>query len=271
MSIGEKASSSASSQSVEAATGAAPVDKKAAAAAARAARPAVPLFSYVLPLVLAAAHAYFLWHVWVTEFRGRLPAVSSATAVVAVPIAGTAAYVLSVLLGRRWMLSPGAVAWDVRPFQHVYNVYITALSLTMLVLLGRETLWPALATGGPLWLSKLDATTGGAPLAFALWLNYHSKYLEYADTLFIILSRKSDQLSFLHVEHHAVMVPVMCVGWGDARVGGCGACEHVHAPARCQRALCFTPPPNPLGTLFLHSAPAGSRTLLPRAMRSSSA
>ena len=30
-----------------------------------------------------------------------------------------------------------------------------------------------------------------------------------ADTVFMILTLKSNQLSFLHVEHHAVMVPVM--------------------------------------------------------------
>lgn len=46
-------------------------------------------------------------------------------------------------------------------------------------------------------------------LAFMLWVNYQSKYLEFCDTLFMLLRRKFDQVSLLHVSHHVVMGPII--------------------------------------------------------------
>jgi fatty acid desaturase (delta-4 desaturase) len=43
-----------------------------------------------------------------------------------------------------------------------------------------------------------------------VFVHYLSKYLDWFDTLFIILGKKRSQLSFLHVYHHATIVPV----WG---------------------------------------------------------
>ena len=39
-------------------------------------------------------------------------------------------------------------------------------------------------------------------VANLLWLFYVSKILDFADTVFIILGRKWNQLTFLHVYHH---------------------------------------------------------------------
>jgi elongation of very long chain fatty acids protein 4 len=41
------------------------------------------------------------------------------------------------------------------------------------------------------------------PLAKLLWVFYLSKVLDFCDTVFIILTKKWAQLSFLHVYHHA--------------------------------------------------------------------
>ncbi len=38
---------------------------------------------------------------------------------------------------------------------------------------------------------------------------YQSKYLEFADTLFFRLRHKADQVTTLHVIHHAEMGPLM--------------------------------------------------------------
>jgi elongation of very long chain fatty acids protein 4 len=45
-------------------------------------------------------------------------------------------------------------------------------------------------------------------LGFLLYLHYQNKYLELLDTVFMILRKKNDQISFLHVEHHTIMVGV---------------------------------------------------------------
>ncbi|KAL2342177.1 hypothetical protein Fmac_010117 [Flemingia macrophylla] len=50
------------------------------------------------------------------------------------------------------------------------------------------------------------------PLFFWAYIFYLSKFLEFLDTLFILLSRSMKRLSFLHVYHHAT-VPLMCYLW----------------------------------------------------------
>jgi len=58
-----------------------------------------------------------------------------------------------------------------------------------------------------------------------VFVHYLSKYLDWFDTLWIILNKKRSQLSFLHVYHHATIVPVWglllyCnVGAGTTRYG----------------------------------------------------
>jgi elongation of very long chain fatty acids protein 4 len=58
-----------------------------------------------------------------------------------------------------------------------------------------------------------------------VFVHYLSKYLDWFDTLWIILNKKRTQLSFLHVYHHATIVPVwglllqQGVGCGTIRYG----------------------------------------------------
>ena len=44
-----------------------------------------------------------------------------------------------------------------------------------------------------------------------VFLHYLCKYLDFADTLVIVLRKKAAQLSFLHLYHHASIVLVW--GW----------------------------------------------------------
>ncbi len=54
------------------------------------------------------------------------------------------------------------------------------------------------------------------PIAFVLYVFYLSKILDFADTVFIILSQKWDQLSFLHVYHHT---SIFMFYWLNLNVG----------------------------------------------------
>ena len=60
-------------------------------------------------------------------------------------------------------------------------------------------------------------------IAKALWWFYFSKCVEMMDTIFFILRKKNNQVSFLHVYHHATMFPIWWIGvkW----VAG-GQCEY---------------------------------------------
>ncbi|KAL7987939.1 hypothetical protein Chor_006858 [Crotalus horridus] len=49
-------------------------------------------------------------------------------------------------------------------------------------------------------------------IAGALWWYYISKGIEYLDTIFFILRKKFNQISFLHVYHHFTMFTLWWVG-----------------------------------------------------------
>ncbi|XP_059608102.1 elongation of very long chain fatty acids protein 4-like [Phlebotomus argentipes] len=52
-------------------------------------------------------------------------------------------------------------------------------------------------------------------LATAIWLYYLTKFIELLDSVFFVLRKKPNQLSFLHVYHHAMMVgyALLCIKW----------------------------------------------------------
>uniref|UniRef100_A0ABM0GNH4 Elongation of very long chain fatty acids protein n=1 Tax=Saccoglossus kowalevskii TaxID=10224 RepID=A0ABM0GNH4_SACKO len=61
-------------------------------------------------------------------------------------------------------------------------------------------------------------------IAAALWWYYFSKGIELLDTVFFILRKKNNQLSFLHVYHHSTMfilwwIGVKWVAGGQSTVG----------------------------------------------------
>jgi len=49
-------------------------------------------------------------------------------------------------------------------------------------------------------------------IAKALWWYYFSKLVEFLDTIFFVLRKKNNQISFLHVYHHATMFPIWWIG-----------------------------------------------------------
>ncbi|KAG5313955.1 ELOV4 protein, partial [Acromyrmex insinuator] len=49
-------------------------------------------------------------------------------------------------------------------------------------------------------------------IADAVWWYYFSKLLEFCDTIFFILRKKDNQLSFLHVYHHSTMFSLWWIG-----------------------------------------------------------
>lgn len=67
-------------------------------------------------------------------------------------------------------------------------------------------------------------------IASALWWYYISKGVEFLDTVFFILRKKFNQVSFLHVYHHCTMFILWWIGikW----VPG-GQCELFHLNSSC--------------------------------------
>jgi elongation of very long chain fatty acids protein 4 len=49
----------------------------------------------------------------------------------------------------------------------------------------------------------------GAPsfkISFLVWLHYNNKYVELLDTVFMVLRKKNNQVSFLHCYHHILLI-----------------------------------------------------------------
>lgn len=59
-------------------------------------------------------------------------------------------------------------------------------------------------------------------IQYYVYLHYLSKYLDYFDTVFIILRKKNNQLSFLHIYHHSTIGVIwgllLYIGHGNGTV-----------------------------------------------------
>ncbi|KAL1006392.1 hypothetical protein UPYG_G00071810 [Umbra pygmaea] len=112
----------------------------------------------------------------------------------------TALYLLIVYLGTKYMKN--RPAYSLKGILQVYNLGVTMLSLYMLVELILAT-WSA---GYRLQCQGLyEAGEADVRVAKVLWWYYFSKLIEFLDTIFFVLRKKNNQITFLHVYHHASM------------------------------------------------------------------
>ncbi|XP_063488477.1 very long chain fatty acid elongase 2 isoform X5 [Symphalangus syndactylus] len=112
----------------------------------------------------------------------------------------TVIYLLSIWLGNKFMKNRPALS--LRGILTLYNLGITLLSTYMLAELLLST-WE-----GGYNLQCQDLTSAGEAdirVAKVLWWYYFSKSVEFLDTIFFVLRKKTSQITFLHVYHHASM------------------------------------------------------------------
>ncbi|TKC34075.1 hypothetical protein EI555_012457 [Monodon monoceros] len=112
----------------------------------------------------------------------------------------TVLYLLSIWLGNRYMRNRPALS--LRGVLTLYNLGITLLSAYMLAELILSS-WE-----GGYNLQCQDLTSAGEAdirVAEVLWWYYFSKLIEFLDTIFFVLRKKTSQITFLHVYHHASM------------------------------------------------------------------
>ena len=104
-------------------------------------------------------------------------------------------YLAFVFIGKKMMEK--RQAFNLYPLQFVYNIVQIALCSYMCIEAGLQAY-----RNGYTLLPCENFSYENPPLGNVLWLFYVSKVLDFMDTVFIILRKKSDQLSFLHVYHH---------------------------------------------------------------------
>ena len=119
----------------------------------------------------------------------------------ALPACATSGYLLFCLLGPRVMASREAM--DPKGFMLAYNAYQTVFNVGVLGLFIHEII----ALKQPMWGSKLPWSDNRTfKLLLGVWFHYNNKYLELLDTVFMVVRKKTKQLSFLHVYHHALLI-----------------------------------------------------------------
>lgn len=141
---------------------------------------------FVLPVVACFAHA-----AWLASLRAGVIAEFNASAdgtlsmPWALPVAIGAVYVAGVILGVRVFKgreAAGKPAAQISEAMVVYNVYASLLSLYM----GAGMFMESIAAGRGSFTATMDRAHGGE-LCWLLYCNMLSKFLEYLDTVFMIV------------------------------------------------------------------------------------
>ncbi|XP_012939739.1 elongation of very long chain fatty acids protein 7-like [Aplysia californica] len=111
------------------------------------------------------------------------------------------AYFIFVLMSPTFMKNRKPV--KMKPVLIVYNLALVALSGYMFY----EFLMAGWLTGYSLGCQPVDYSNSPKALRMArvCWLCYMSKFIELLDTVFFIMRKKFNQVSFLHVFHHGIL------------------------------------------------------------------
>lgn len=119
------------------------------------------------------------------------------------PAAGSLLYLVCVYLGVTLMRN--REPFKVEGLMVVYNLYQTVFNVASVIGFIYVVVKDNVPIAGKIYEPEKDDMFW---LGFLLYAHYQNKYLELLDTLFMILRKKNDQISFLHVEHHTIMVGV---------------------------------------------------------------
>jgi len=99
---------------------------------------------------------------------------------------------------------------ELRPLLLLYNATVAGLNLYI----GLELTFTSQKLDFSWTCEPVDYTLNplAVRVASALWWYYASKLLEMFDTVFFILRKKNNQLTFLHVYHHSTMFGLWWIG-----------------------------------------------------------
>ena len=116
------------------------------------------------------------------------------------PVLGTVFYLLLVTVGPKVMMN--RKPFELKDSMIAYNAYQVIYNSWCCYGFVREVLGLGYANKLYLWGNYVDKIGNNFGLGFFIWLHYNNKYLEFFDTIFMVLRKKGAQLNFLHVYHH---------------------------------------------------------------------
>eukprot|EP00028_Trichosphaerium_sp_Am-I-7-wt_P007283 CAMPEP_0168526218 /NCGR_PEP_ID=MMETSP0405-20121227/11831_1 /TAXON_ID=498012 /ORGANISM="Trichosphaerium sp, Strain Am-I-7 wt" /LENGTH=161 /DNA_ID=CAMNT_0008549007 /DNA_START=8 /DNA_END=490 /DNA_ORIENTATION=- len=107
------------------------------------------------------------------------------------------AYVIIVMLGT-WIMK-NRKPFELRIPLIIHNAILVFVSGYMCFYVAYEALFKL---GYGFVMNPVNYGPEGLQMAKVMWLFYFSKSLEFGDTFFMILRKKNNQVSFLHLYHH---------------------------------------------------------------------
>ncbi|NWW49240.1 ELOV7 protein, partial [Pedionomus torquatus] len=118
--------------------------------------------------------------------------------------------------------------FELRQIMAFYNFSVVVLSIYMTY----EFLMSGWATGYSFRCDIVDYSRSPTALRMVrtCWLYYFSKFIELLDTIFFVLRKKNNQVTFLHVFHHSIMPWTWWFGVKFAAGSGLGT---FHALLNC--------------------------------------
>ena len=138
------------------------------------------------------------------------------------PIIFTILYLVIIFFGKKIMKD--RPEYQIKPYIFTYNLYQCILNLWCVIAMIHEVYTNSWFTSP--WGNTPQPGAEGFRISFLVWIHYNNKYVELLDTLWMILRKKNQQISFLHCYHHILLI----WSWffvcrietgGDAYFGAC--------------------------------------------------
>lgn len=118
------------------------------------------------------------------------------------PIFFTIVYLSMVYFGPKLMKD--REEFKIKPYIFTYNLYQCILNIWCVAAMAYEVYTNPIF---PYPWGNVFVT--GAPsfrISFLVWVHYNNKFVELLDTLWMVLRKKNDQISFLHCYHHVLLI-----------------------------------------------------------------
>lgn len=118
------------------------------------------------------------------------------------PIFFTLAYLAMIYFGTAYMKD--RKEFQIKPYIFTYNLYQCILNIWCVAAMVYEVYsnpW----FKAP-WGNTPQPGAQGFRIGFLVWIHYNNKFLELLDTVWMVLRKKNNQISFLHCYHHVLLI-----------------------------------------------------------------
>ena len=158
----------------------------------------------IVPLGLCSLLSYYVWNE-VTKMAEQAKQVPYQNPIKEVwysgPVFFSILYLSTLYFGKKYMADKKEM--KIKPYIFVYNLYQCIFNVVTVTLMLHEVYsnpW----FKGQLWGNYEQKDSNGFRIEVLVWIHYNNKFAELLDSLWMILRKKNNQLSFLHCYHHIV-------------------------------------------------------------------